>query len=201
MSSPASYASPRALATTCSVLLGLSGAVAVWNAVTGLVVDAPSVPYPDTGDLVEMPLSAALDVVFVMWLYRVRVNAEVICPHGRQRGRGWVIGGWFIPFVNFYLPWRITTDIWKASGPTDEHGVPRPASTTLVNAWWSTWVASLVLAPVPVPAARIASESAIAVAAVLAILVVRRLTAMQERHAEAARTAAPAAYRVLAEHT
>ncbi|MFJ5885622.1 DUF4328 domain-containing protein [Kitasatospora cineracea] len=205
MSSPAFYASPRALATTCSVLLGLTGLSALWNAAAVLIFGAAPESPTDTallgaGNIAEVLLTLATAVAFIMWLYRVRVNVEVICPQVYQRGRGWTIGAWFIPFANLYLPWRVTADIWNASGPTDQHGVPQPIRTGVVNAWWTTWVIGLVLGRLEGQAAATAAESATAVAAVLAILMVRGLTDMQQRHAEAARTAALAAYRAPAEH-
>ncbi|MFK0191424.1 DUF4328 domain-containing protein [Kitasatospora sp. NPDC090308] len=205
MSSPASYASPRVLATACSVLLGLTGLSALWNATAVLVLGAAPESSADTaflgvGDIAEVLLTLATAVVFIVWLHRVRVNVEVICPQVYQRGRGWTIGAWFIPFANLYLPWRVTADIWNASGPTDRHGVPQPFRAGVVNAWWAAWVVSLVLGRLKVSAAVTASEFVTAVAAVLAILVVRGLTDMQERHAEAARTAALAASWAPAEH-
>ncbi|MFJ4679224.1 DUF4328 domain-containing protein [Kitasatospora sp. NPDC088783] len=205
MSLPASYACPRALATACSVLLGLTGLSALWNAAAVLILGAAPQSPTDTaflgaGDIVEVLLTLATAVVFIVWLYRVRVNVEVICPQVYQRGRGWTIGAWFIPFANLYLPWRVTADIWNASGPTDRHGVPQPVRTGVVNAWWTAWVVSLVLGRLQAPVLEIASELVTAVAAVLAVLVVHGLTAMQERHAEAARTAAPTFSWVPAEH-
>ncbi|MFF2815972.1 DUF4328 domain-containing protein [Kitasatospora cineracea] len=195
MPSPASYTSPRSLGIAASVLLGLTGAAALWNAAAVLALgtspdSAAGLALLGAGGVGEVLLTAATAVVFIMWLYRVRVNAEVIYPHGHQRGRGWAVGAWFLPFVNLYLPWRITTDVWQASGPAGEHGVPQPVPATVVNAWWSTWIAGLLLARMPAQATVAASEFCTAAAAVLAILVVRRLTAMQERHAQAARAVA-----------
>ncbi|MFI9815653.1 DUF4328 domain-containing protein [Saccharothrix variisporea] len=79
----------------------------------------------------------ATAVVTIVWLWRVRVNAEAINPHTRHRwGRGATVWGW-LPVVNFWVPRRVVLDVVGA-------GVPG-VSASVVNWWWGTWVASLVL--------------------------------------------------------
>jgi hypothetical protein len=72
-------------------------------------------------------------VMFLFWFYRARVNAE-----GRgwpQRlSRGWAIGAWFAPVVNFWFPFRIMVDIWRA-------GLPEQARTNIAllpGIWWAS---------------------------------------------------------------
>ncbi|MEV6025938.1 DUF4328 domain-containing protein [Streptomyces sp. NPDC052036] len=128
-------------------------------------------------------------VVFLCWFYRVRVNADVFEPNGHQKKRGWAIGGWFTPIVNLWFPRRITLDIWDASS---RWGAPR--SHGLVNTWWALWIISLLAERAGFSAyrrAHTAQELRSAVpqvlladvtdmaAALLAILVVLRLTRMQ----------------------
>ncbi|WP_448318576.1 DUF4328 domain-containing protein, partial [Streptomyces sp. CO7] len=57
----------------------------------------------------------ALGVVLLLWFHRVRRNAEVFSPGGHRRSRGWVFGGWFLPVVNLWFPFQVTSDIWWAS--------------------------------------------------------------------------------------
>ncbi|MFJ5532905.1 DUF4328 domain-containing protein [Streptomyces sp. NPDC093261] len=132
-------------------------------------------------------------IVFLCWFYRVRVNAEAFDPYGHQKGRGWAIGGWFTPFANLWFPRRITLDIWDASSPSD---APRPHG--LVNTWWTLWIISLLAERVGFSAYRRAhtapeihsavpqvlfADATDAAAALLAILVVLRLTRMQHEKA------------------
>ncbi|MGW4803610.1 DUF4328 domain-containing protein [Kitasatospora sp. NPDC004272] len=211
MPSPAVYRSPRGLATASTVLLALNGVVAAGSAAVLLYLYTVE-PGDDVSLLVDLLgadtttnagllLSLATAVPFLMWLYRARVNAEVIYPHGHQHARGWAVGGWFVPLVQFWFPWRITNDVWRASGPPGEHGVPQPTPAGLVHAWWSTLVLGRLLSffgsqSLGSEAALnyldsyrealtylIASELLTTAAAVFAILVVHRLTAMQEAHA------------------
>ncbi|SER37221.1 protein of unknown function [Streptomyces sp. yr375] len=151
--------SPVGLGQATAVLLGLVIAAdlfALW---------ADYVMYDVTGDLAAGSLgeveragdadrlynsagyaqSAALlgcAAVFLCWFHRVRVNAEVFRPDGHAKSRGWTIGAWFTPVVNFWYPRRIALDIWDASSPGTPWGPPRPHGP--VNAWWTAWVVSLV---------------------------------------------------------
>ena len=53
-------------------------------------------------------------VMFVVWFYRARVNAE---GHGwpQRWSPGWAIAGWLVPVVNFWFPFQIMADIWRAT--------------------------------------------------------------------------------------
>ena len=128
-------------------------------------------------------------VVFLCWFHRVRVNAQVFAPFGHSKKGHWAIWGWFVPVVNLWVPRRVTLDIWDASSPW---GAPRGHG--LVNTWWTLWLLSLAAdraADVQSRQAETAQEIQDAsaqlmfadvsdiLAALLAILVVLRLTGMQ----------------------
>ncbi|MEU9366088.1 DUF4328 domain-containing protein [Streptomyces avermitilis] len=141
-------------------------------------------------------------VVFLVWFYRVRVNAEVFAPDRQSKSRGWAIGGWFVPVANLWFPRRVALDIWDASGPDalwdgDLAVAPSP-SHARVNAWWTVWIVSLLADRLASTAYRSAetapeiheaagqmlfSDAADMVAAALAILFVLRLTRMQDEKA------------------
>jgi hypothetical protein len=134
----------------------------------------------------------ATAVVFICWFYRVRCNAEVFGPEHQERTAGWAIAAWFIPFANLVIPRGIALDIWDASEQKPS------TSRLLLNSWWWIWVLSVVvdriatnryedaenLEAIDGAAGLLIVNSVIGVvAAVLAIVFVRRLTAMQ--HAKA----------------
>ena len=140
----------------------------------------------------------AAGVVFIVWLWRARGNAELFCNGQHRRGRGWVIGGWFCPVVNFWFPKQIVDDVIAASDPRtppllpDLRRIPRHG---LVLAWWLAWVATMVRGNVGNPdlaadvqdvsdrvlGASVSTVGAVlvAVAAVLAIRVVRLVDRLQ----------------------
>lgn len=83
-------------------------------------------------------------VTFILWFYRVRVNAERFNPHGHRLKRGWAIGAWFTPVAGLWLPRQIAADTWQASTRPDESGIP-PITHTLLNLWWGTLWATIVI--------------------------------------------------------
>ncbi|MFJ3087635.1 DUF4328 domain-containing protein [Streptomyces sp. NPDC086838] len=133
-------------------------------------------------------------VVFVVWFRRVRLNAEVFDPRAHSMVPGWAIGAWFVPVGNFWLPYRVASGVWTASAPADTPGGRSAAPRGLLNGWWAAFLAAEILSQVGSRAYEAAETGekiidgldmiafcdALEVgAAVLAILFVRRLTAMQ----------------------
>jgi hypothetical protein len=79
-------------------------------------------------------------VVFLVWLARARTNAELIAGPASQRlSRGWTIGGWFCPVVNLWFPYRIMSDIYRASSPRTD------VSGAVVGLWWAAILVDVVL--------------------------------------------------------
>ncbi|WP_235444934.1 DUF4328 domain-containing protein [Streptomyces sioyaensis] len=142
--------------------------------------------------ILQVAATLATAVVFIVWFHRARVNAEVFAPEYHEKARGWAIWGWFVPVVNLWFPRRVAIDIWKASADGNT------GSRALLNWWWALWVANLVFgrlasrryANAGTPeeikgaiAGLMASDVLSVLAAVLALLFVRRLTRMQHEKA------------------
>lgn len=201
--------SPVGLGWAAVALLGLAAAVDLYALgadfytyrVTGDVLDGNlGDDQADFADALTTVASAAqalvlvaCAVVFVIWFWRVRVNAEVFAPDGHRKARGWVIAGWAVPIVSLWYPRRIMVDIWDASSPGD-----RPASHALINVWWTLWLVTNTLGRLLYTSFDEADSSReihdamtqvmIAdaldlVAAVFAAAVVLRLTRMQDQKA------------------
>ncbi|MEY9843729.1 hypothetical protein ABH940_000790 [Streptacidiphilus sp. BW17] len=129
-------------------------------------------------------------VVFLVWLWRARINAELLRGvESQHRSRPWVIGAWITPVANLWYPYQVLRDIWRASAPK------RPApSLTLVQWWWACFLLDGFLKPTQW---RLAQQEAsehdalvnanvdtvlmllILGAGVFLVLVVRRITAWQ----------------------
>jgi hypothetical protein len=110
-------------------------------------------------------------ILFIRWFRRAYRNVE---PLGGERRfkTGWAIGGWFVPFLNLWRPEQIANDIWHRASRAGT--IPSPRCSRSGGGCSSH------------PRGR-------ASWAVLAILVIRRLTARQEdsaRRRDAAPTAA-----------
>jgi len=92
----------------------------------------------------------AAGVVFIVWLWRARGNAELFCSGRHRRGRSWVIGGWFCPVVNFWFPKQIVDDVIAASDSRTPPLFPdlrQIPPHDLVLAWWLIWVVTEVWGP------------------------------------------------------
>ncbi len=201
------------VALVCDSLTGIVAAVIdLWYAslVDRMIADVDSVPEAEInkGDLVyglsgilEMVVYVVAIVAFLVWLFRVRANAEILSPGGHRRGQPWLIFGWVVPIINFWFPKQIVDDIWSASSR-----VPSPPRG-LFNAWWAAWLigtwvtnaASRLLFNAdelePLAAAArfdVVSIVLMLIAAVLAIGVIRKISEAQEEHRSAAAAMPPA---------
>ncbi|WP_329376825.1 DUF4328 domain-containing protein [Streptomyces sp. NBC_01351] len=201
--------SPKGLATALTVLLGLCAATRVGAVAAGynryLALDALGTsPLVDAGPgwalysgstglilLAMLPTA----VVFVIWFHRVRVNAGVSAPGMFRSGAGWAIGVWFIPVIGWtVLPFLLALKMWAASASRLPGSAGSPVSAAPVTAWAGALGVAMV---VSVSANRLgatattadgmgtsalvgmAADLMFAVAAGLAVVFVRRLSAMQ----------------------
>lgn len=202
------------VALVCDSVVGLCAAgVGLWygGLVDRMIVDLDSVSDSeiDTADLIyglsgiaEFIVYVVAVVAFLVWLFRVRANAELLSPGGHRRGKPWVIFGWVVPIVNFWFPKQVVDDIWYASTRDGS------ASKGLIDAWWAAWLVGSLVSNFAgrllfraedletlAAAARFDTVSIglMLVAAVLAIGVIRKISSAQEQHLQAT-SAAPAAH-------
>ncbi|MFJ4846704.1 DUF4328 domain-containing protein [Streptomyces sp. NPDC088733] len=192
-----------ALVLACDVF-SIAADINLWSVAGSVVADGPMSVSVDDADRAELLLSVtallqglgflATAVVFIIWFHRVRGNGEIFSPNGFDKGRGWAIGGWFVPFLNLRLPYRIARETWTASTQAAPDGSWRPIRTGIVTVWWVALVADRIATQLTsqmyskAESSDALRDSAVGmslsdgldiVAAVLAILFVRRLTAMQ----------------------
>lgn len=81
-------------------------------------------------DFVYLLMSLPAGVMFLVWLWRARRNAELQAgPASQRTARGWTIGGWFCPVANLWMPYRVVIDIYRASSDRHRFG-------NIVGAWW-----------------------------------------------------------------
>jgi hypothetical protein len=143
-------------------------------------------------------ISVAAAVVFVIWLWRARVNSEVFCQADHRRSHGWVLASWFCPGPNLWYPKQIVDDVWLASDPKTPvyaDDLRRFRTPALTSVWWVTWIGALAFDVVirrflmwmeatvgslrGIALAGTASLLLTAVSAVAATLVIRKINAMQ----------------------
>ncbi|MFI7006828.1 DUF4328 domain-containing protein [Streptomyces sp. NPDC050145] len=134
-------------------------------------------------------VGAASGIAFLVWLWRARINSELMSgAAAHRRTRGWTVGSWWTPVANLWIPYQVTTDIWRASSPR------RQAPAALLGSWWACYLVALLLSPIQRNvASEIESEQdvlsaaqldtvltlLIVAAGLLLIVIVRRVTAWQ----------------------
>ncbi|MGW0753574.1 DUF4328 domain-containing protein [Streptomyces sp. NPDC002587] len=201
--------SPKGLATALTVLLGLCAATRLLAVAAGLnrylAVDAlpkgpvagagPSWPLYSMATSLVLLAMAPTAAVFVVWFHRVRANAGVYAPGMFSRGAGWAIGVWFIPLVGWtLLAHMIAVNVWAASASRRPGSAASPVSAVPVAAWSGTFGAALLVSLAvgrfaagattrdglrDAVLVAMASDLLFAVAAGLAVVFVRSLSAMQ----------------------
>lgn len=153
------------------------------------------------GSLLQLVATVPTAILFITWLYRALVSER-----GRRHPRHaawWAIAGWFVPVMNLFRPYQMVQELYRHTRPTGREGRwPLVLAWWLV--WLASFVSSTVAASrweavpavssdpgwMPGPDDPAAQESAVAtaltvdtitfaltaVAAALALVVVRRLT-------------------------
>ncbi|MGY0060910.1 DUF4328 domain-containing protein [Streptomyces sp. LZ34] len=89
-------------------------------------------------------LMVAIVIVWAIWFRRLRLNAEVFAPGQHRFGSGWAAGSWFTPVVNLWFPKQIANDIWRASSPQGPHNVRRGLLNGWWVTWIAGFVANFV---------------------------------------------------------
>ena len=181
----------------------------------GLVFDTKAVndanALPAAMILLSGLVGLATFVLLIIWLYRAAKNNEALGRQNPRLGPGWAIGGWFIPIAWWVIPFIILDDVWRGSDPSIARGDPNWRRSSTMGAIWA-WLVTAVIFTVPSAIAsstgdvradepekvrrddilRVIGAVGAIVAAVLAILVTRRIAARQEECLQAQQATAPA---------
>ncbi|WP_214412143.1 DUF4328 domain-containing protein [Sphaerisporangium fuscum] len=82
----------------------------------------------------------ATGVAFVVWLFRVRANAEALSWRVQRNGRLWLVIGWLVPIGNWFIPKQIVDDVWLASRPAGAAASRKEHRPVLVYLWWACYL-------------------------------------------------------------
>jgi hypothetical protein len=121
-------------------------------------------------------------VAFCMWIHRVYRNLPALGAGGLRFSPRNAVGGWFVPILNWWYPYKVVREVWQQSAPAGQ-------GWALLKVWWALWllanyVATLVYRLGGSNDVLDAITNAIVVAAAIsAILVVRRISTWQEEKA------------------
>lgn len=139
----APFTPPKPVAALGKWTAGLLAGAAVVQAVGGvlLLLDAGVATSVVLG--LSSLVMVACAVLVIVWLHHLRSNIEHLDPYrwaGRRRlSKGWAIGSWFVPVGFLWLPLQVVLDVWWGSAePTQE----RRRTPKLIIGWWTCWLLS-----------------------------------------------------------
>jgi len=138
-------------------------------------------------------------IFFIRWFLDAYRNVD---PLGGTRAftEKWAGWAWFVPILSLWRPKQIANEIWRASDPDhpDEHPSEKTPLWGVLTLWWACWIASNFISQFGArmvfngntagglrdsTAAYLVGDSIDIAAAILAIAVIRRITARQEERA------------------
>lgn len=142
-------------------------------------------------------------IAFIAWLFRVYGNLEPLGARKLRYGRGWAIGGWFLPIGNLFIPKQIVNDAWRGSDPERSGSTwewERTPVPEVLTVWWvmflTTWILDRVARgltrrevtvedSIEVAQVFVASDLLLAIEGGLLIVMVRMITRRQQAAADA----------------
>jgi hypothetical protein len=125
--------------------LNLLERIAAGKAVTDGEAELNNVLYGGIALLQVLTFLAAA-VVWLMWLHSAYGNLLLVGRRTADETPGWAVGYWFIPFFNFFRPYRIVKELWLRSADMNMEPVvrERPAPS-LISRWWGAWILSALV--------------------------------------------------------
>lgn len=134
-------------------------------------------------------------IAFIRWFLNAYRNVNTL-GGARKHQEYWAGLSWFIPFLNLWRPKQIANEIWRASDPEhpNEHVREDAPVSSLLSWWWFFWIVSNLLSNVATrfafngdsaeslrnaTATYLAGDAIDIVAAIFAIVVIRRITARE----------------------
>jgi len=145
--------------------------------------------------VVWLVVFVATAIVWCVWQHRAQRNAIALADGKLEFTPGWAVGWWFVPFANFVKPFQSVRELWKASHGGDNGRVV--ATWGVIGWWWGLWLGASVLGRFIVRGGSLRSPSDVirhdtweivangvmVVTAILAIMIVRSVVALQKRAA------------------
>jgi hypothetical protein len=146
---------------------------------------------------VQIAIFAITTLVFVAWLYRLRVNLRALGVRKPEYARYWAVLGFLVPAINFVVPYQVISEVWRASDPAvlDRFEWKTVETPRLLTLWWASVVIAatlelaafglsetagvIALKSLVASAVAALAHAAAAVSASFAFFVVTRLTAAQ----------------------
>jgi hypothetical protein len=139
--------------------------------------------------VLEVGVLAACAALFLRWLHRVVANGPALGGRELRYTPDWAVGWWFVPVLNLVRPFQVVAEAWIVSARD-----PGASLGLLLPTWWGLSVLGVVVSRLLVvrsggdtlPGLRteaiieMTASLVLIVAALLCVVMVRRLTERQE---------------------
>ena len=159
--SPANYVSARGRAQLVQalfvlfigivigeILVGFIGLVVSPNSLDGLVYEQeePTLLLILLGLLTigRFAVFVLTAIAYLVWLHRAYSNLNPLGAMGLEYTPGMAVGGWFIPFANLVIPYKVVKETWQESDPLIAEPVEdwqQSGAPGWLAAWWGCWLA------------------------------------------------------------
>jgi hypothetical protein len=135
-------------------------------------------------------------IVWLLWQHRSQANLHARRVQNLKYTPGWAVGWWLIPFANLVMPFLTVRELWGASGAEDGSWSTRARTWPVIGGWWASWIAANLVGRVAAASSEsdptvdsviavdrwiLVTEALSALAAILAILIVRSVAQRQSR--------------------
>lgn len=123
------------LAPEVSIDLDEEGLMSAWVMIWGLL------------SLFQFPVLVFTIVSFLIWLNRAHKNLLALRPSFLKFSSGWAVGWWFIPFANLVKPFQVVREVWWESDPEipeDQMFLTESlhSAPAYMGFWWAFWLVS-----------------------------------------------------------
>lgn len=82
-------------------------------------------------------------VLYCVWAYRANKNAHALGAKNMEFTPGWMVGWYFIPFMNLFRPYQAIKETYQASDPeSDAYSWKQSPTPVLFGVWWAMWLIS-----------------------------------------------------------
>ena len=90
-------------------------------------------------------------MAFLFWFHRVQKNLPALGGRELKYTPGWAVGGFFVPFLNLVRPIQVMREVWHGSDPSglERDGAPdgpmirnQLGTPWLVSWWWILFIVS-----------------------------------------------------------
>lgn len=94
------------------------------------------------GNMLSLGLMIPGAIFYCIWLNRCAKNAHALAGRQLRNTPGMMVGYYFIPFANLWVPYPDMKEIWSV---TMDYRKDSVTSHSIVSWWWGTWIGGGVL--------------------------------------------------------